>query len=147
MKRIKLIMILIVMGMMAAAAPKLQIQMVYENGIYDGHTYESILVLEEDFLKDRARYEGRFFEELDKQYNGIAVITDSPDAELPVLRVEIIKVDHKGNLKAEVTYGDHTGIFGGKGGVFGTWLNLFGDGMQSLGKVLGAWVNNVDKMK
>ena len=128
----------------------------YENGIYNGRTEQELAAYEVDWYKDRPRYEGRFLEGYgDKQTPTARILlirTEKQLAEIeeitaPVLRVNIIAVDKKGNLRASVscTAPNHPGMraeksFNSRGGTFGTWLNLFGDGMERLGEQVAVWL-------
>lgn len=120
----------------------------YEDGVYIGRTIEGIAEYEPDWYKDQPRYEGRFLEGFEKKLvkrkiNKICLLV-SPDeydatanAAL-VVKINIHSVDTHGNTKAVVEFcADETSktiVMRGEGGVFGTWLNLFGDGMESLGE-------------
>lgn len=120
----------------------------YEDGVYIGRTIEGIAEYEPDWYKDQPRYEGRFLEGFEKKLvkrkiNKICLLV-SPDeydatanAAL-VVKINIHSVDTHGNTKAIVEFSaDETSktiVMRGEGGVFGTWLNLFGDGMESLGE-------------
>lgn len=121
----------------------------YDNGVYIGKTIEGIAEYEPDWYKDQPRYEGRFFEGFEKKLNKrkidkicLLVSSDKYDATTKaalVVKINIHSVDTNGNTKAVVEFicADETSksiVMHGKGGVFGTWLNLFGDGMESLGE-------------
>ena len=118
----------------------MQIVFEYKDGIYQGYTYDKIIQVEKDFLKDKHRYEGRFHEEFTENYKGVVYIPDSVNEDEPMLRIEILQVTRKGDLQANVIYGDKTTTMQADGGTFGTFLNLFGDGMQHLGKQVGKWM-------
>jgi len=124
-------------------AQRLQVTVDYTQGIYNGYTYEKILMAESDFTKDQPRYEGKFAEALAKTYYDVIFIGEN--AEDADVRVTILQVGKKGDLKADVEYNGQTFRLTGKGGTFGTWLNLFGDGMKSLGENLGANLNKLAK--
>lgn len=140
MKKIILPLIAILCCISASSANRLQIVIDYKNGIYQGYTYDKIIVEEKDFLKDKHRYEGRFYEEFQNNYKGVAYIPDVVNEDEPVLKIEILQVTRKGDLQANVIYGDQTTTMRAKGGTFGTFLNLFGDGMEHLGKQVGKWM-------
>lgn len=137
------ILLLIAFAVSSHAVNRIQITFDYTKGIYKGLTYKQILSQEYDFNKDQPRYEGRFFDELFEAYSGIAYKPDSVDNSEPVVHVVILKVSSKGDILAEIACGDKSTILEGKGGVFGTFLNLFGDGMQSLGRNVALWLNTV----
>ena len=120
----------------------------YENGVYIGRTLEGIAEYEPDWYKDQPRYEGRFIEGFEKKLNKrkidkilLLVSPDKYDTTINaalVVKVNIHSVDTNGNTKAVVEFigaeeTQKTIVMRGEGGVFGTWLNLFGDGMESLG--------------
>lgn len=136
MKKKMLLAIALMLSSVGFGVNRIQVVINYGNGIYNGYTYDRILMEEEDFLKDKARYEGRFFEGLMESYPGVAYAPDSISQSEPIAYVEIVKVTKKGNVTAEVTCGDKKEVLQGKGGVFGTFMNLFGDGMESLGRSL-----------
>lgn len=131
----------------------------YDNGMYIGRTLEGIAEYEPDWYKDQPRYENRFykgFEErlhkrkIDKLCRLISAedIQDIENAAY-VIQVNIHSVDTNGNTAAIVDFkfADTNAlsvVIRGEGGVFGTWLNLFGDGMQSLG---GKIVDYIHKNK
>lgn len=125
---------------LSLAENRVQIVIDYTQGIYQGMTYEQIIVDEEDFIKDRPRYEGEFFEGIQKTYSGTAYRPDAINPSEPLISIKIIKVSYAGNVKAEVTYGEKTATLKGRGGAVGTFLNLFGDGMKRLGKSVGNWL-------
>lgn len=136
MKRILIFAVTLILSAVGFGVNRIQVVINYENGIYKGLTYKQIVVYEEDFLRDKDRYEGRFLEGLSDTYPGVAYAPGSINQSEPVAYVEILKVTKKGDVTAEVTYGDKKEILQGKGGVFGTFLNLFGDGMERLGRNL-----------
>jgi hypothetical protein len=131
----------------------------YDNGVYMGRTAEEIAEYEPDWYKDQPCYENRFykgFEErlhkrkIDKLCRLISAedIQDIENAAY-VIQVNIHSVDTNGNTAAIVDFkfADTNAlsvVIRGEGGVFGTWLNLFGDGMQSLG---GKIVDYIHKNK
>lgn len=121
----------------------------YENGVYIGRTIEGIAEYEPDWYKDQPRYEGRFIKGFDEKRIKrkidkicLLVTPDKYDANAKaalVVKVNIHSVDTNGNTTAIVEFvgADETPktiVMRGKGGTFGTWLNLFGDGMESLGE-------------
>ena len=129
----------------------------YEDGVYIGRTIEGIAEYEPDWYKDQPRYEGRFLEGFEKQLvkrkiNKICLLVspneydETANAAL-VVKVNIHSVDTNGNTKSVVEFisADETSktiVMRGKGGVFGTWLNLFGDGMESLGEDIVEYIYN-----
>ncbi|MGM9809682.1 MAG: hypothetical protein ACI30J_02295 [Paludibacteraceae bacterium] len=134
----------------------------YENGIYRGAAESDIIGLEADWYKDRPRYEGRFFEEFAEPISNITgkaamIRTEQQLAELgeitaPIVRIEIISVDKKGNTQAEISFTNPAKpeqnaeiIMRSKGGTFGTWLNLFGDGMEHLAPQVASWIAKIYK--
>lgn len=123
------------------SAQRIQIVLDYEDGIYRGLTYTSIIQDEEDFIKDQPRYEDNFFSALFKHYKGIAYKPESVRDDEPIALVKIQQVTPKGDTKAAIEYNGETTYLTGKGGVFGSFLNLFGDGMESLGKELAKYLN------
>jgi hypothetical protein len=123
----------------------------YENGVYMGKTIEGIAEYEPDWYKDQPRYEGRFIKGFDKQLTRSNVdkscLLLSPDKydenikSALLVKVNIRSVESNGNTRAVVEFigaanDEIPKAIGmrGEGGVFGTWLNLFGDGMESLGE-------------
>jgi hypothetical protein len=64
--------------------------------------------------------------------------------------VDIKSVDGKGNVYAHVTLINkksnikETKLINAEGGTFGTWLNLFGDGMASLGVQIVNFIAKTD---
>lgn len=60
MKKVLLSIIALLCSIVAFSENRLQIVIDYKNGIYQGYTYDKIIVEEKDFLKDKHRYEGRF---------------------------------------------------------------------------------------
>lgn len=142
-----LFLLAILAGTTAMAQRQIQLTIDYTQGIYDGRTYRGIQEAEDDFLKDQPRYESRLMEGLsDHLTTDVVFWPDSVDADKPELHILIIAVDRKGNIKAQATLTQGTdsrsfSTTSAKGGVFGSWLNLFGDGMHSLGKQLAAWLN------
>ena len=122
----------------------------YEDGVYLGRTIEGIAKYEPDWYKDQPRYEGRFIKGFDKQLTNCKIdktcLILSPDKydetikSALVVKVNIRSVESNGNTRAVVEFigANNDEIpkaisMRGEGGVFGTWLNLFGDGMESLG--------------
>lgn len=140
MKKILLSIIALVCSVAAFPVNRLQIVIDYQNGIYQGYTYDKIIEAEKDFIKDKHRYEGRFYEEFQNNYKGVAYIPDAVNEDEPVLKIEILQVTRKGDLQANVVYGDKSTVMQADGGTFGTFLNLFGDGMEHLGKQVGKWM-------
>lgn len=140
MKKVLLSIIALLCSIVAFSENRLQIVIDYKNGIYQGYTYDKIIVEEKDFLKDRHRYEGRFYEEFQNNYKGVAYMPDVVNEDEPVLKIEILQVTRKGDLQANVIYGDQTTTMQAEGGTFGTFLNLFGNGMEHLGKQVGKWM-------
>lgn len=145
MKKVLLSIIALLCSIVAFSENRLQIVIDYKNGIYQGYTYDKIIVEEKDFLKDRHRYEGRFYEEFQNNYKGVAYMPDVVNEDEPVLKIEILQVTRKGDLQANVIYGDQTTTMQAEGGTFGTFLNLFGDGMEHLGKQVGKWMKKAAK--
>ena len=128
----------------------------YQNGIYLGRTAEGIAEYEQDWYKDRPRYEGRFHkgveEKLIKRKIDKICLLISPDKYIDennsplVVKVDINSVDSNGNTAAIVEFKNSHGVnqsvvIRGEGGVFGTWLNLFGDGMESLGEKIVEYIH------
>lgn len=145
MKKVLLSIIALLCSIVAFSENRLQIVIDYKNGIYQGYTYDKIIMEEKDFLKDKHRYEGRFYEEFQNNYKGVAYIPDVVNEDEPVLKIEILQVTRKGDLQANVIYGDQTTTVQAEGGTFGTFLNLFGDGMEHLGKQVGKWMKKAAK--
>ncbi len=143
MKKVYLFMMALLCSFSAFSANRLQFVIDYKNGIYQGYTYDKIIVEEKDFLKDKHRYEGRFYEEFQNNYKGVAYIPEVVNEDEPVLKIEILQVTRKGDLQANVIYGNQTTTMQAEGGTFGTFLNLFGDGMEHLGKQVGKWMKKV----
>jgi hypothetical protein len=121
----------------------------YDNGVYMGRTAEEIAEYEPDWYKDQPRYEKRFYrgfeEKLIKRKIDKICLLVSPDKydatakSALVVKVNILSVDTNGNTRAAVEFvgvnePSKTIAMRGDGGIFGTWLNLFGDGMESLGE-------------
>lgn len=128
----------------------------YENGVYMGKTIEGIAEYEQDWYKDQPRYEGRFIkgfdEKLTKRKIDKICLLLSPDKydetikPALLVKVNIHSVDTNGNTKAVVEFvganeTPKTIVMRGEGGVFGTWLNLFGDGMESLGENIVEYIH------
>lgn len=145
MKKVLLSIIALLCSIVAFSENRLQIVIDYKNGIYQGYTYDKIIVEEKDFLKDRHRYEGRFYEEFQNNYKGVSYMPEVVNEDEPVLKIEILQVTRKGDLQANVIYGDQTITMQAEGGTFGTFLNLFGDGMEHLGKQVGKWMKKAAK--
>ena len=145
MKKVLLSIIALLCSIVAFSENRLQIVIAYKNGIYQGYTYDKIIVEEKDFLKDRHRYEGRFYEEFQNNYKGVSYMPEVVNEDEPVLKIEILQVTRKGDLQANVIYGDQTTTMQAEGGTFGTFLNLFGDGMEHLGKQVGKWMKKAAK--
>lgn len=145
MKKVLLSIIALLCSIVAFSENRLQIVIDYKNGIYQGYTYDKIIVEEKDFLKDRHRYEGRFYEEFQNNYKGVSYMPEVVNEDEPVLKIEILQVTRKGDLQANVIYGDQTTTMQAEGGTFGTFLNLFGDGMEHLGKQVGKWMKKAAK--
>ncbi len=140
MKNVLLSIIALLCSVAAFSGNRLQIVIDYSEGIYKGYTYNKIVVEEPDFLKDKHRYEGRFYEGFQENYKGVAYFPEEIREDEPVLKIAILQVTRKGNIVAEVTYGDKTTTMESKGGTFGTFLNLFGDGMEHLGAPVAQWL-------
>lgn len=145
MKKLLLMAALIAAACSLQARERIQLVFDYQDGIYQGYTYATIQQMEEDFLKDQLRYEGRFRDGLANEFTGLIYTPDEINPEEPILLVKILQVDRKGTVLAEVSFKEKTVDFKGKGGVFGSWLNLFGDGMKSLGENIGIWLRQVAK--
>ena len=145
MKKVLLSIIALLCSIVAFSENRLQIVIDYKNGIYQGYTYDKIIVEEKDFLKDKHRYEGRFYEEFQNNYKGVSYMPEVVNEDEPVLKIEILQVTRKGDLQANVIYGDQTTTVQAEGGTFGTFLNLFGDGMEHLGKQVGKWMKKAAK--
>lgn len=130
----------------AAGLNKVRLEIDYQQGVYAGHTYNDMCALESDFLKDQVQYESRFMRGIEKTFAGAALISNDETLEgFETVHITIISVNSKGKLTAEVRCGTLVQTFTNlKGGVFGTWLNLFGDGMHSLGKAVGKWVTSIE---
>ena len=143
MKRFLLMIAIICMSTFAYSKGRMQVVINYTNGIYRGVLYERIIIVEEDFLKDKPRYEGRFMDDFQEYFEGVAYIADEINASDDIVIIDILQVNSKGYVKADVTFGDNSVQLVGKGGVFGTFLNLFGDGMESLGRETALWLNTV----
>lgn len=143
MKKFLLLFAIVCMSVVASAKGKMQVVVDYKDGVYRGFLYERIIVDEEDFLKDKPRYEGRFMDAFLAYYTGVAYFPTEVNESEDKVTISILKVTKKGDVTAEVTYGDQTTTLTGKGGVFGSFLNLFGDGMNSLGKNVALWLNTV----
>lgn len=145
MKKIFILLTLCIATNVLFAAERLQIKVNYTKGLYKGLTYSAIQEAEPDFIKDKSRYEGRFLEEFEKKITEpIAVVfTNTPDKKADYMTINILTVSPKGNLVAEVSYKGQTKQFKCKGGTFGSFLNLFGDGMGSLGKDLAKWIHTL----
>ena len=134
---------IICMTTFAYSKGRMQVVINYTNGIYRGVLYERIIIDEEDFLKDKPRYEGRFMDDFQKYFEGVAYFADEINASDDIVIIDILQVNSKGYVKADVTFGDNSIQLVGKGGVFGTFLNLFGDGMKSLGREAALWLNSI----
>lgn len=146
-KTLLLLFALMTAVMAQAGINKVRIEIDYQQGVYYGHTFEDIVVLEEDFLNDQMRYESRFMDGMEKSFAGAALISDEPREGFETVHITILNVNSKGRLTAEVRCGNLIETFSNlKGGTFGTWINLFGDGMESLGRAVGLWLN-ADKVK
>ena len=143
MKKIALLFCLICLCTLTFAEGRMQVMIDYSNGIYRGLLYDRIIVDEPDFIKDKPRYETRFMNEFQDNYNGAAYLTEEIDETDDIVTIRIIKVSPKGYVTADVFYGNKIIRMEGKGGVFGTFLNLFGDGMQSLGRDIALWLNTI----
>lgn len=132
----------------------------YENGIYRGVFENEVVSSEGDWYIDRPRYERRFLNEFNEIIGksrtpkmGIVCtpeyLTELGDVSaVPIVKIEILTVDDKGNLTANVIIENTKDsekflspkLFKCSGGVFGTWLNLFGDGMEALGSAVGNYM-------
>lgn len=143
MKKMVFLFCLICLCTLTFAEGRMQVMIDYSNGIYRGLLYDRIIVDEPDFIKDKPRYEARFMNEFQDNYNGAAYLTEEIDETDDIVTVRIIKVSPKGYVTADVLYDNKIVRMEGKGGVFGTFLNLFGDGMRSLGRDIALWLNTV----
>lgn len=140
MKKSLLLLIAVLFAGMAFAQDRKQVYVEYTNGVYRGFTYEDIQSQEDDFIKDKDRYESRFWDSLLKHYKGVALrAADIREAE-HLLTINIIQVTGKGAITAEVSYGDAKATLYSKGGKIGSFMNLFGDGMDDLGKQVAKWL-------
>ena len=166
MKKLILVLVLLIGGIYEAKALNQERVMFivfnYENGIYRGVAESDVINIEEYWYKDRPRYEERFFEEFAEPISNIIgkaamIRTEQQLAELgeitaPVVRIDIISVDKKGNTQAEISFTnpakpEHSAeiVMRSKGGTFGTWLNLFGDGMEHLAPQVASWIAKIYK--
>lgn len=143
MKKVVLLACCVMLTSICFSINRIQVVINYQGGVYRGATYGRIIAEERDFLKDKPHYEGRFFEGLTDVYACIAYAPDTINPNEPVAYLDILQVTNKGNILAEVTYDGKKEELNAKGGVFGSFLNLMGDGMASLGKALGAWLNTL----
>lgn len=143
MKKMVLLLALLCLSTLAFPKGRMQVTIDYTNGVYRGFLYDGIIMVEEDFLKDKPRYEGRFLDEFLQYFSGIAYFPTEIDESDDIVSISILNVSKKGDVTAQVTYGDQTIKMQGKGGVFGSFLNLFGDGMNSLGKNVALWLNSI----
>lgn len=99
---------------------------------------------ETDWLKDRPRYTGRFYNALENQLEGkYFLIGRQPDATYKAV-MQVEQINRDGTVYATIVFTPKdsdqvlcTVTLIGKGGTFGTHLNLIGDGMQNCGKQLG----------
>lgn len=132
----------------------------YENGIYRGVFEDEVINTEGDWYVDRPRYENEFLEEFNKLISkkggnprmGVICtpeyLTELGNISAPIIKIEILTIDNKGNLTASVILQNINNpklesspkIFKCEGGTFGTWLNLVGDGMEALGSAVGNYV-------
>lgn len=105
---------------------------------------EEFAAYEDDWFKDRPKYMGRF-------YNGfhdctgmeLFMIGSKIEADYKAV-MDVLQITNKGTVYADVVFtakDDDTKLcvirIVGKGGTFGTTLNLIGDGMNNCGKQLG----------
>ena len=133
----------------------------YKNGVYKGKLEAELALDEEDWYIDRSRYESRFYNNLSERLKKIRInkpiLVRTPEqfAEIEDLYnygiiVDIKSVDGKGNVYAHVTLINkksnikETKLINAEGGTFGTWLNLFGDGMASLGVQIVNFIAKTD---
>lgn len=82
-------------------------------------------------------------DDFQKYFAGVAYFADEVNASDDVVTIDILQVTSKGYVTADVTFGDKSIQLVGKGGVFGTFLNLLGDGMKSLGRDAALWLNSI----
>lgn len=146
MKKIALFAMLLLAALTASAQQRIKVEFDYSQGSYKGMTEEMIAQVEEDWLKDRPRLENRFVEGfLDRLSPSVAVV-GSKDVDV-VYTIIIRSVDKKGNMVCEIPYTAEDGsekvlTIRSCGGVFGSFLNLFGDGMEDLGELFARWLNS-----
>lgn len=87
---------IICMSTFAYSKGRMQVVINYTNGIYRGVLYERIIVDEEDFLKDKPRYEGRFMDDFQKYFVGVAYFADEVNASDDIVTIDILQVTSKG---------------------------------------------------
>jgi len=152
-KIVSLVCLALAVAANAFAAERVQVVFDYTQGIYRGLTYEGIVVDEPDFQKDAPRYEARFFSSFLDNFGGAAYRQDGEiRSDEALLTVRVVKVQRKGDTTAELVYTtadgqQQTTTITGDGGVFGSFLNLFGDGMRSVGEAAAKWLNQVTGKK
>lgn len=118
---------------------RINLQFDYSSANINGHTEEEFAKIEADWYKDRPRYEGRFrsdFANTIKPKN--VMLGDFADSKF-TMKIVVEQVQKNGTVNATVEVLEGKNVVAktemtGKGGVFGTFLNLFGDGLGDLGK-------------
>lgn len=129
---------------------RLQFEFDFSQASIIGMSEEAYSAYEEDWLKDRPRYTGRFYNALENQLEGKYFLVGNQPAAAYEARMQVEQINRDGTIYATIVFtpkdNDHvlcTISLIGKGGTFGTHLNLIGDGMQSCGKQLGKLLRKV----
>lgn len=117
-----------------------QVAIDYSEAMIKGMTLEDYAVYEERWEQGKKEILVKFVDELNDRMQGrmVATISNKPRY---LLVAHVVYVDGDGNTQGYITLQDANGKtvakavgFRGKGGKFGTHINLMGDGIESFAK-------------
>ena len=120
----------------------------FSKAVIHGMDEKEFSSYEPDYKKDKPGIVGLIYDYAQRKCSGLIHIGQYEDAEYTLL-CTINRVSAKGNFECELKLVDskgkmiaHVENIKGKGGVFGTKLNLMKDGAESTGKAIGTLVRD-----
>ena len=119
----------------------------YSEGVIQGMSEAEYAAYERHWEKSKPGINGQFIAAFNDRQVRLLITPQAGPA--CTMELKVLNVTRKGEIRAEAVFKDSaTGevlvVIGGirvKGGVFGTGLNLMGDGMTNLGKTLGKYID------